>query len=584
MLREQFEAYLKTTIERDYQSALDRDEATRSLDFADLQKRLLDIAGVTYDPKNGSLDEHILRNISQLVSAYTFNETVDEIEHIKTAYSHLIADGFEILSQSLGGFNQAMLQHRQVLQLPVMDPNLDDQDFVGKTDAQVAQHGTVAPNSITAFLPIRAGTLALEKLQIIDRFGQSMPIDMSDSDRQSLITPTHVDRGGHKEHHVWMSPRLSQDARLHFRWLDAGSENHHHEANSASSPICGWIIPNFLDNTLAVYDADGASLGAITSIDHVGASYCWRGPPGANQNNTPDQITNPHLQRMVQSTIATIGNDPSYLTALIKTCGSALHHINPNGFDQHKSTALLCGRPIAIVRASLGLELRGKPAIDRNDRAFKYDIEVAAHDEPRTTLGFEDVKFPLRLGEFEQLNDGLVGYWVETEDDAGHITFDDQKFYAPQSTAPSNDHIEGYHGGAAAHLDLTLRNEPHYVTMLLDPRGQVHATTGILPTKALTIPLRQYGDALEAIEITFEVFPILSDVKKLHLPLGDETTASWTWLAQTGDGTWPEISRKPDAQNRIHPTQEDAHFGMTQKLRDGWLKLTPSTKSKDPNP
>ncbi len=582
MLKEQFGGYLKTAIENDYQAYLSSQEATSDISFTELQKRLLKAAGTTYDPKKGTLDSQVTENTEALVAAYAFHSDVPEIERIKAAYAQLSSENFNILSQSLGGFNQAMLQHRQVLQLPVMDPNLGDTEFVEQTDKFVGDHGSDAPNSVSAFLPIRTGTLAVDKVRIIDRFGQSVPVDMSDPETQELITPAHLDRGGHKEHHVWMPPRIHQDTRLHFRWLDAISPNYQHESNDASSPICGWIIPNFLDETLAVHATDGTVLGAITAADHTGATACWRGPPGANNAFLPEQIANPHLKRLVEATIATILDDPSYLDALIKTCGSALENMNPDGFDQHKSTALLCGRPIGVTRASLNLELKGAPAIDRNVGAFKHDVDPENTDAQRTTLGFEEVKFPLRLGEYKQLNDGLIGYWVETTNDDGEITFQDQKLYAPQSTAPSSAFIEARHDRSAAHLDMTLQDDPHYVTMLVDPRGEIHATTGILPTKALTIPMPQYSDALEAIEVTFEIYPVLSDVAKLHLPLGEETTASWTWLAQSKDGSWPEISRKADANPRIHPALEEAHFGTKQKLRDGWLKLTPTPKDKEP--
>lgn len=580
MLRHQFETYLKSAIERDFEKVL---RADGQVEFSKVQEQLLASIGVDPSTQNSSLDEQIIGNIEALVSQYVFHTPVDAIEHIKAAYTRLISDDFVILSQSLGGFNHAMLQHSQVLQLPVMDPNIDDSGFAQTTERLVAGHETAAPNSQSAFMPIRAGTIALDRLRVIDRFGQSRMVDMSDENQDPLITPAHIQRGKHKEHHVVLPPRLSQEARLHFRWLDAVSEDPGLEANDASSPVCGWVIPNFLDNTLDVHDANGAALGAITSSDHKGAVGGWRIAPGAAEPVAPDSIENPHLRRLVGEIISTIEKEPSYLNGLVQTCGSALQHINPVGFTQHKSAALLFGRPIAVVRACLSLELKGAPAVDRSVTALTSDIAAENTDAARTTLGFEDVNFPLRLGEFEQLNDGLVGYWQEFMDSGGQVSYSDHMLYAPQSSAPSSNHIEGRHNGKAAHLDLTVRAEPHYVTMLMDPRGEVHATTGILPTKALSIPLPQYADALEAIEVTFEIFPVLSDKDNLHLPLGPETTSSWSWIAKTGDGTWTQTGRDPEADPRIHPASEEAQFGTLQKLQDGWLKLQPiSKKHKEP--
>jgi hypothetical protein len=38
----------------------------------------------------------------------------------------------------------------------------------------------------------------------------------------------------------------------------------------------------------------------------------------------------------------------------------------------------------------------------------------------------------------------------------------------------------------------SISKQPQKLTMLLDPRGEVHVTCGILPTKAIRIPPEQY--------------------------------------------------------------------------------------------
>jgi hypothetical protein len=88
---------------------------------------------------------------------------------------------------------------------------------------------------------------------------------------------------------------------------------------------------------------------------------------------------------------------------------------------------------------------------------FKYVIS-----ENRT--GFEKVKFPIRLGEYKQLNDGLLGYWLEG--DNGSIK---DIFYAPQSDLEGINHpaIKFHNGNNPWHIDLNLKDPATLLTMLI---------------------------------------------------------------------------------------------------------------------
>jgi hypothetical protein len=43
-------------------------------------------------------------------------------------------------------------------------------------------------------------------------------------------------------------------------------------------------------------------------------------------------------------------------------------------------------------------------------------MQVETPIEQRETNDFTKVEFPIRIGEFQHLNDGLIGYWLETEE------------------------------------------------------------------------------------------------------------------------------------------------------------------------
>jgi len=113
-----------------------------------------------------------------------------------------------------------------------------------------------------------------------------------------------------------------------------------------------------------------------------------------------------------------------FVRQFISAIDNALENIEPENFAQHQDLALLMGRPIALVRASLDIELQGLPAAHQGWNVFRQDLAREGRDDD----GFTRVLFPLRIGEYKQFNDGLVGYWKETA--AG---YENNKFYAPQS-------------------------------------------------------------------------------------------------------------------------------------------------------
>src|SRR5205814_8725489 len=79
----------------------------------------------------------------------------------------------------------------------------------------------------------------------------------------------------------------------------------------------------------------------------------------------------------------------------------ALARMDPGEPEHDPSLSLLLGRPLALVRAELGLELAGLPASDQN-AIGKLD-----------TKGFTKLKFPVRLGEAQNDTDGLIGYFTD---------------------------------------------------------------------------------------------------------------------------------------------------------------------------
>ncbi len=194
--------------------------------------------------------------------------------------------------------------------------------------------------------------------------------------------------------------------------------------------------------------------------------------------------------------------------------------------------------------------------------------------------------FPVRLGEHRQLNDGVAGYWIEDAEDGSLST----GFFAPQSdvddagSAAKRRHLIHTYGADQPDpeqektLQVQVRaNGPAIsLTLLLDPRGKLHATSGILPVQIVDIPPDQYAASLQAIEISFLSAPILSqrrqagDNQPPELPLPDEPGYQWRWAERDANAQW-HVSAPSGDINRL------AHFAGPLEVREGWLLLDTTT-------
>lgn len=462
--------------------------------------------------------------------------------YISLLHSYQELEQTVCLSQCLSGLNQALLGRRQTLQLDIADPIgfPTYQSFADLVSSTVANRIISAPQPLNFFNPIRAGSLKVLRLRLIDTFGQSRTLQW-----QRTLTPDHLQstsipkQGDNTTHQflqtietIALPPRLVQGTRLNFRWL-SGNPNYEGESSShrCLNPICGWILPDFIDKTLEIYDAAGYSLGEIEI--HQAGEERWRSAP--QTTHTLDSIENLYLKRVLQMLCG--GDNPDseateatdqFLEQFIQALRTAWENIEPEDVDRDPSIALIMGQPIAVVRATLNLQLQGRPAINQDWSVFRQDLERTE----RETNHFEQVGFPIRLGDYRKLSDGLVGYWLE--DEVGNLS---QQVYIAQAQGVNHEQIV-----TTPHLFYqTVQAPPQVVTALVDPRTKVHAVTGIVPTKDISIPQEHYVDALKTISISFLTAPILTP-RRMHLPLPDEQGYTWSWLEQDEQQKWSEVS------------------------------------------
>ena len=119
---------------------------------------------------------------------------------------------------------------------------------------------------------------------------------------------------------AYLPPRVLAPARVDARWLSAafdttvpGYTDDFTESNDhpATSPVCGWIVPNHLDLLLAFYDADGSPIGSF-GLEHGDSGYRTRAGNTANPLGLLDTDLGPVSAPLVNVHVARLYLDKSY--------------------------------------------------------------------------------------------------------------------------------------------------------------------------------------------------------------------------------------------------------------------------------
>jgi hypothetical protein len=541
-------------------------------------------------------------SLTNQIDNYIANYSTDQKTHAALKDAKTSYQNRRIVSQGLGNFNLEQTLRGLIPKVTVQDLVKGTRDTIttAVNKAAIANpiddwynfgfngQAPIATGLLPQlnFGPLRSGFAEIFSLEIVDVFGQRMtlgtsPLNLDGSLQISVAQSLKPDPGDTaNQGKIFLPPRLLAPTRLWFAWLSATHDNRvpsdFVEMNShpATSPVFGWVMPNHLDNSLFFYDADGAAIGSF-GIEHDELKYRTRaGNPDNRDDSLAKDIGNKGSPR-VNAHLADFmwyvaGRNAGFLLDLMKTIENSTRFITPAKFAQDASLAVLIGRPLALTRAVLGLETTGNllplsqadtsPTdpfpLDVKNKRFKYP------DRQQTSSAkLDGVEFPVRLGDLVNIDDGLVGYLIET--DPG------QTFYSP--AAPP----EGANGVKLPKPDtiqLSLNSKPITITMLSDPRAPVHATTGVLPVQTREIPPDQYADTIRSLAVTFFTQPMLSLKERLIVPLPQEGAYEWSWVTP---GSITPIPLQPNQAN------EFASFGYTpQTLLEGWLRLATGTSKK----
>ncbi|KQY29802.1 hypothetical protein ASD38_10795 [Caulobacter sp. Root487D2Y] len=452
-----------------------------------------------------------------------------------------------LMAQSASGFHQGLLTREQTLQLNIVDPLEPMLPLAQNIADAVGDFDGVAPDGSRPYAGLRSGFVTLPSLSVVDVFGREVAVDTS-----RVVWASAFKR---PDGSVVLPPRITQPARLQFRWLAAGSTDVEANGHPAASPICGWVVPDLFDNALVLFDAEGKALGSLKASGDGGQAH-WRPAPQAGAPLEPDNapidgdVLDPDLNAFAK---AVLGGGGGYLASLLRTIDRASGSIIPP--DPSSGPAMLVGRPLALVRARLSLELKGGPAADQNWLALQAAIDAAGQPSwngDRDDRGLRAVRVPVRVGDFKEADDGLAAYFLTDTDGYSQC-------HSP--AAETGDLVL-----PTSVIEVAAQDKPVTIAMLIDPRAQVHCVSGVLPVKAISVPADLYAPALSRLSVSFYAGPMLFPQDALATPLPRLPGWEWRWRTPVNQA-WTERPTAPPPNDRARTSYDP------QRLEEGWAVL-----------
>ena len=450
--------------------------------------------------------------------------------------------------------------------------------------------GSITPAGLPR--PLLAGRLRLTRARLVDAFGRllDLPVD-------AVQVPTRV-AAADDATAAGLPPRLLVPSRAMFRFVDAASTDERpaeatiDEVTPAAmiSPVAGFLLPDHIDESLEAFDAAGTPLGQLFH-EAIGGGVVWEIAPGRDGPvdagpgyglPAPAASVGWFASGLIAADLRSRGGGPqppggeSALSALLRAIDTTLWSYDPFAVLGTEHVAGLVGRPLAIVRARLWLEIKDDVA----GLAYPDDGARAARQAAYDALAVNG--FPVRIGELTRADDGLMAFFVG--DDFTHVHVVDKVVLELAREAGRH---KGYLGPLRdQNQDLPPQfpiDHPYVVaddglrlfpgatitlTLLMHPAGAVDLTTGIVPRKALQLARDWVGPGLSAMSPYVRSGPVLLDPDKVRLPKVAALAPGQVWTRRDSASTWRDDPILAATQAALLPE-------LPARVEEGYIRVLP---------
>ncbi|WP_235286097.1 hypothetical protein [Paenibacillus tarimensis] len=461
----------------------------------------------------------------------------------------------DYLSQTLEGFNERFLMSQLALRFPIMVFNNGSAELADLVRNALGSFAAEKPLFNSFFSPLRGGWFKLDKLRLIDTFGQFQEIrcDQYAIAEDMRMSPVPIGQ------YMMLPPRFMQPTRLEFNWIQARS-GANCDFNLPDSPICGWMIPNYLDQSLLIYDEDGYMLGSLIVTAFDGDRIHWRNAPGTPEREPlgggtaglPDGI-NPDMKAFLNEFLRrSREHQEDVLTPFLDLIDSALWEIHQPDSAGSSGLSQYAGKPLALVKASVKLVQAGPPEV------YKFFDTFKGPDSP-PDISIQPFKMPLWIGETHHTGDGAIGFFVH-DGQTGYKQFNSS--FA--DTGYASDYFKHNH-----QVDVPADDQANgtALSLIMDPYASIHLISGMLPVSEHQLPQDRIEAALKRLYLTFYLGPLLAGGESYVMPLTQLPNRQWEFITPEDDGEWVETTD-------LQPSNGNA-FLISSPLRavEGWLKL-----------
>jgi hypothetical protein len=469
--------------------------------------------------------------------------------------------------------------------------------------------GAAIGNPAPAAAPraLLAGALTLTRARLLDAFGRTLDIPVD-----AVAIPTRAVIGS-RPGVLALAPRLLRPARWQFRLVDAatavGAEGvearvDQIEPDLQVNPVAGFVLPDHLDESLEVFAVDGSPIGELFH-EPVSGGVMWEiaagrdGPADAG----PYFGLTPAQQALGSFAAGVVASDAQHrsggplpfgapresaLSSLLRAIDTTLWSVDTFAALGSEHVAGLVGRPIAVVRAQLRLELRPPDDIDLSDAARAAEWADAEREAARYA-------FPVRIGEVTRSDDGVLGLFVD--DDYSRFRLVDKAIagaatdggrsrgqlglYAQATGMPPNRPLDHPYIAGTDDADTLLLHIGQTVTLTLfmHPAGKASLTSGVLPRKALGLARDWVGPGLAAIAPSLRTGPVLVETDldpegQVRLPKVSVFGKDQNFLWRDTPATWRTDAILAATQTALLP---DA----PAEFREGWIRVAPARPGTD---
>lgn len=442
-------------------------------------------------------------------------------------------------------------------------------------------------------LLLAGGEVTILRMRVVDAFGRWRDLPPERLKAAEMATVIAHPEGAPK---LRLTPRLQRPSRLLLRFVDPRTADgapaveariDQQYPEQMVSPLAGWLLPDYVDEALEFFDTAGTSLGQLMHDELTGA-VVWEGAPGrvGPIGGPPDPGADPgarHLTRLAVGVVnadAKARNDPanppeeSALSALLRAIDSTLWTVDPLGTVGTASVAGLVGRPIAVVRATVCLEVMDDLHL------LDYPDEATRQARAQAYAALAERAITVRLGELTRSDDGLLAYAINDDysrlsavapevltqaRETGRLKGQLSTYGRGSQEPPQAQPITHLFLSGPTHLTLhpghTLR-----LTLLMSPGGKLNATSGLLPRKSLALARDWFHDSLVKLSPSFRVGPVLVDPGVVRLPMVTGLGDKQAFTRRDTPQTWRDDPIAAATQTAYLPE-------LPSTLQEGWIRV-----------